>query len=95
MAQNSLNVCSDCSKEGTYIDRLLMTLFKSSMGIEKDDNDVFGAYVAMEMKNLKTSDAQTKLRKEIQDSISRVVREESMTTIDLTKTLNSVLKITE
>jgi len=49
---------------------------------ENDEHDVFGAYVAMEMRNLKTSDAQKKLRGEIRDSISRVIREESMTTID-------------
>lgn len=49
---------------------------------ENDDHDVFGAYVAMEMRNLKTSDAQEKLRGEIRDSISRVVREESMTKIN-------------
>jgi len=49
---------------------------------ENDDHDVFGAYVAMEMRNLKTVDAQKKLRGEIRDSISRVIREESITTID-------------
>lgn len=90
MAQNSLNVCCE---EGSYIDTLIMKLLKSSMEKENDDHDVFGAYVAMEMRNLKTSDAQKKLRGEIRDIISQVVREESMTTIDLTKTPNLELKI--
>lgn len=79
MAQNSLCFRPE---ESSYIDTLIMKLLKSSMKKENDDHDVFGAYVAMEMRNLKTSDAQNKLRGEIRDSISRVVREESMTTID-------------
>jgi len=90
MAQNSLNFRSE---EGSYMDTLIMKLLKSSMEKENDDHDVFGAYVAMEMRNLKTSDAQKKLRGEIRDSISRIVCEESMTTIDHTKTSNSELKI--
>lgn len=79
MAQNSLYFRSE---ENSYIDTLIMKLLKSSMEKENDDHDVFGAYVAMEMRNLKTVDAQKKLRGEIRDSISRVIREESITTID-------------
>jgi len=85
MAQNSLYFRSE---ESSYIDTLIMKLLKSSMEKENDDHDVFGAYVAMEMRNLKTSDAQNKLRGEIRDSISRVVREESMTKIDHKKNPN-------
>jgi len=90
MAQNFLNVRSE---EGSYIDTLIMKLLKSSMEKENDDHDVFGAYVAMEMRNLKTSDAQKKLRGEIRDTISRIVCEESITTNDHTKTPNLELKI--
>lgn len=50
-----------------------MKLLKTSLEKENDDHDVFGAYVAMEMRNLKTSDEQKKLRGEIRDAISRVV----------------------
>lgn len=56
-----------------------MKLLKSSLEKENDKHDIFGAYVAMEMRNLKTSDAQIQLRSEIRDAISRIVREESMT----------------
>jgi len=89
MAQNSLYVRSE---EKSYIDTLIMKLLKSSMEKENDDHDVFGAYVAMEMRNLKTSEAQKKLRGEIRDSISRVVCEESMTTIENAKNPNLDIK---
>lgn len=90
MAQNPLYARSE---ENSYIDTLIMKLLKSSMEKENDDHDVFGAYVAMEMRNLKTSDAQQKLRGEIRDSISRIVCEESMNTTNNTKTSNLELKI--
>jgi len=57
-----------------------MKLLKSSLEKENDDHDIFGAYVAMEMRNLKTSDAQTLLRTEIRNAISRVVSKESTAT---------------
>lgn len=56
-----------------------MKLLKSSLEKENDEHDVFGAYVAMEMRNLKTSYAQIRLRTEIRDAISRIVHEESKT----------------
>lgn len=59
-----------------------MKLLKSSIEKENDDHDVFGAYVSMEIRNLKTSKAQEKLRTEIRDAISRIVREESTTVND-------------
>lgn len=77
MSHNSIHLQSN---EKSYIDTLIMKLLKSSLEKENDDHDVFGAYIAMEMRNLKTSDAQAKLRTEIRDTISRIVREESMTT---------------
>jgi len=83
MAQNSLYFRHE---EKSFIDTLIMKLLKSSLEKENDDHDVFGAYVAMEMRNLKTSDAQNKLRGEIRESISRVAREESMSTIVHKKT---------
>jgi len=61
---------------------LVMQVLKSSLEKENDDHDVFGAYVAMEMRNLKTSDAQIRLRTEIRDAISRIVHEDSMDTND-------------
>lgn len=59
-------------EENSYIDTLIMKLLKTSLEKENDDHDVFGAYVAMEMRNLKTSDKQKRLRAEIRDAISRV-----------------------
>lgn len=59
-----------------------MKLLKSSLEKENDDHDVFGAYVAMEMRNLKSSDLQKKLRGEIRDAISRVACDESVFTIN-------------
>lgn len=61
-----------------------MKLLKSSLEKENDDHDVFGAYVAMEMRNLKTSDLQKKLRGEIRDAISRVACDESISTMNHT-----------
>lgn len=61
-----------------------MKLLKSLLEKENDDHDVFGAYVAMEMRNLKTSDLQKKLRGEIRDAISRVACDESISTINHT-----------
>lgn len=58
-----------------------MKLLKSSLEKENDDHDVFGAYVAMEMRNLKTPDLQKKLRGEIRDAISRMVCDESVSKI--------------
>jgi len=55
-----------------------MKLLKSSLEKENDDHDIFGAYVAMEMRNLKTSDAQALLRTEIRNAITRVVSGKSM-----------------
>lgn len=78
VSQNSLHFQSN---EKSYIDTLIMKLLKSSLEKENDDHDVFGAYIAMEMRNLKTSDAQAKLRTEIRDTISRFVREESVTAL--------------
>lgn len=60
------------------MDSLIITLLKSSLEKENDDHDVFGAYVAMELRNLKNSDLQTKLRTKIRDSISQIVNENSM-----------------
>lgn len=76
ITQNTLN---SCSGEHFHVDTLVMKLLKSSLEKENDEHDIFGAYVAMEMRNLKTSDAQIQLRTEIRDAISRIVREESMT----------------
>lgn len=79
MAQNNLQFCS---KEHSYMDTLVSKLLKSSLEKANDDHDVFGAYVAMELRNLKTSDAQIKLRLKITDAISQVVRTECMTTVE-------------
>lgn len=57
-----------------------MKLLKSTLEKENDDHDIFGAYVAMELRNLKTFDAQTKLRTEIRNAISQVVCKESTAT---------------
>jgi len=57
-----------------------MKLLKSSLEKENDDHDIFGAYVAMEMRNLKNFKAQTLLRTEIRNAISRVISKESTTT---------------
>jgi hypothetical protein len=65
-----------------------MTLLKSSLEKENDDHDVFGAYVAMEIRNLKSSDLQTKLRAKIRDSISQIVNEDSMIKNELTGNSN-------
>lgn len=78
-------LCLHC-KDSSYIETLIQSL-KTSLEKESDDHDVFGAYVAMEMRNLKTTDAQTKLRGEIRDCISRVIRE------DLMNRLNDGLKM--
>lgn len=67
-----------------------MKLLKSSLEKENDEHDVFGAYVAMEMRNLQSSDAQKKLRGEIRDSISRIVQQESVTTIDQKKSVPTI-----
>lgn len=75
MDQSSLRFDSG---DKSSMDSLIMTLLKSSLEKENDDHDVFGAYVAMEMRNLKRSDLQTKLRTQIRDSISQIVKEESM-----------------
>lgn len=75
MDQSSLRIDSG---DKSSMDSLIMTLLKSSLEKENDDHDVFGAYVAMEMRNLKRSDLQTKLRTQIRDSISQIVKEESM-----------------
>lgn len=57
-----------------------MELLKSSIEKKKDDHEVFGSYVAMEMRNLKTTASKIKLRAEIRDAISRVVAEDSTNT---------------
>jgi len=49
---------------------------------ESDDHDIFGAYVAMEIRNLHTTDAQIKLRGQIRDYISQIVREDFMAVIN-------------
>lgn len=67
---------------------LVMTLLKSSLEKENDDHDVFGAYVAMEIRNLKSSDLQTKLRGKIRDSISQIINEDSMIRSELTGNSN-------
>lgn len=72
MTQNYLNFCSE---EKSYIDSLESKMLNTSLK-NNDDHTIFGAYVAMEMRNLKTSTAQIKLRGEIRDAISRVVLEE-------------------
>lgn len=66
--------------ENSYINTLIMKLLKSSLEKENDDHDIFGAYVAMEMRNLKNFKAQTLLRTEIRNAISRVISKESTTT---------------
>lgn len=60
------------SGENSYINTLIMELLNTSLKKENDEHNIFGAYVAMEMRNLKTSDEQKKLRAEIRDAISRV-----------------------
>lgn len=74
MTENSIHFRSS---ENSYVDTIIMKLLKSSIEKENDDHDVFGAYVSMEMRNLKTPKAQERLRTEIRDAISRVIRDES------------------
>ncbi|XP_060838903.1 uncharacterized protein LOC132920491 isoform X1 [Rhopalosiphum padi] len=54
----------------------------NKMKKESDDHDIFGAYVAMEIRNLHTTDAQIKLRGQIRDYISQIVREDFMAVIN-------------
>ncbi|XP_050539650.1 uncharacterized protein LOC126904566 isoform X3 [Daktulosphaira vitifoliae] len=60
---------------------LILDLLKNYIEKPSDDHDVFGAYVSMEMRNLKTPNAQKKLRTEIRNAISRVVKEETLMNI--------------
>lgn len=47
---------------------------------KKDDHEVFGSYVAMEMSNLQLASSKRKLRSEIRNAISRVVAEDTTIT---------------
>uniref|UniRef100_A0A2S2Q4X7 C3 and PZP-like alpha-2-macroglobulin domain-containing protein 8 n=1 Tax=Sipha flava TaxID=143950 RepID=A0A2S2Q4X7_9HEMI len=86
--QKSETIDKNCllfdSGDKSSMNSLIMTLLKSSLEKENDDHDVFGAYVAMEIRNLKSSDLQTKLRAKIRDSISQIVNEDSMIKNELT-----------
>lgn len=74
MTQNTLH-----SEENSCIDTMLIKLLKRALDKENDDHGIFGAYVAMELRNLKKLEAQIKLRSEIVNTISRVVYKESAT----------------